>query len=42
MIPPAARTDAEHYADAFSEAYKSAITPDDAIDHIGIIDPATA
>ncbi len=29
--------DAEHYADAFSEAYKSAITPDDAIDHIGII-----
>jgi glutamate dehydrogenase len=29
--------DAEHYAAAFSEAYKSAITPDDAIDHIGII-----
>ena len=29
--------DAEHYADAFSGAYKSAITPDDAIDHIGII-----
>ena len=29
--------DAEHYADAFSEAYKSAITPDDAIDHIAII-----
>jgi glutamate dehydrogenase len=29
--------DAEHYAAAFSGAYKSAITPDDAIDHIGII-----
>jgi glutamate dehydrogenase len=29
--------DAEHYADAFSEAYKSAITPTDAIDHIAII-----
>ncbi len=29
--------DAEHYAAAFSEAYKSAITPDDAIDHIAII-----
>ena len=26
--------DAEHYADAFPEAYKSAVTPDDAIDHI--------
>ncbi|HEV7582090.1 MAG TPA: NAD-glutamate dehydrogenase [Mycobacterium sp.] len=29
--------DAEHYAAAFSEAYKSAITPDDAIEHIAII-----
>jgi glutamate dehydrogenase len=29
--------DAEHYAAAFSEVYKSAITPDDAIDHIAII-----
>jgi glutamate dehydrogenase len=29
--------DAEHYAAAFSEAYKSAITPDDAIDHIAIV-----
>ncbi len=29
--------DAEHYATAFSEAYKSAITPADAIEHIAII-----
>jgi glutamate dehydrogenase len=29
--------DAEHYAAAFSEAYKSAIAPDDAIEHIAII-----
>jgi glutamate dehydrogenase len=29
--------DAEHYANAFSEAYKSAITPADAIEHIAII-----
>jgi glutamate dehydrogenase len=29
--------DAEHYAAAFSEAYKSAIAPDDALEHIAII-----
>ncbi|OBG28045.1 NAD-glutamate dehydrogenase [Mycobacterium sp. 852002-51057_SCH5723018] len=29
--------DAEHYATAFSEVYKQAITPTDAIDHIAII-----
>jgi glutamate dehydrogenase len=29
--------DAEHYAAAFSEAYKQAVTPADAIDHIAII-----
>jgi glutamate dehydrogenase len=29
--------DAEHYAAAFSEAYKQAVTPDDAIEHIGMI-----
>ncbi|WP_261861370.1 NAD-glutamate dehydrogenase, partial [Mycobacterium montefiorense] len=33
--------DAEHYAGAFSEAYKSAITPDDAIDQIAIIKELT-
>jgi glutamate dehydrogenase len=31
------QADAEHYAGAFSEAYKSAITPDDALAHIAII-----
>jgi glutamate dehydrogenase len=31
------QADAEHYATAFSEAYKSAITPADAIDQIAII-----
>ncbi len=31
------QADAEHYATAFSEAYKSAITPADAIEHIAII-----
>ncbi len=29
--------DAEHYASAFPEVYKQAVTPDDAIKHIGII-----
>ncbi|BBX97263.1 NAD-glutamate dehydrogenase [Mycobacterium lacus] len=29
--------DAEHYASAFSEAYKQAVSPTDAIDHIAII-----
>ena len=29
--------DAEHYATAFSEVYKQAVTPDDAIEHIAII-----
>ncbi|BBY25419.1 NAD-glutamate dehydrogenase [Mycobacterium stomatepiae] len=33
--------DAEHYAEAFSEAYKSALTPDDAIGHIAIINELT-
>ncbi len=31
------QADAEHYAPAFSEVYKQAVTPDDAIDHIAII-----
>jgi len=31
------QADAEHYATAFSEAYKSALTPADAIEHIAII-----
>src|SRR6201998_2559071 len=31
------QADAEHYATAFSEAYKSAISPADAIQHIAII-----
>ena len=31
------QADAEHYATAFSEAYKQAVTPADAIDHIAII-----
>jgi glutamate dehydrogenase len=30
--------DAEHYATAFSEVYKQAVTPTDAIEHIAIID----
>jgi glutamate dehydrogenase len=29
--------DVEHYSGAFSEAYKSAISPDDALEHIAII-----
>ncbi|MEZ0350372.1 NAD-glutamate dehydrogenase [Mycobacterium sp. pR1184] len=33
--------DAEHYAGAFSEAYKSAVTPADAIGHINIINELT-
>lgn len=33
--------DAEHYAEAFSEAYKSALTPEDAIGHIAIINELT-
>ncbi|HWF28795.1 MAG TPA: NAD-glutamate dehydrogenase [Mycobacterium sp.] len=33
--------DAEHYAAAFSEAYKQAITPGDAIEHIAIINELT-
>ncbi|CDO89756.1 NAD-glutamate dehydrogenase [Mycobacterium triplex] len=33
--------DAEHYASAFSEGYKSALTPDDAIGHISIIKELT-
>ncbi|MEE6137933.1 NAD-glutamate dehydrogenase [Mycobacterium sp. 050128] len=33
--------DAEHYADAFSETYKSAVTPADAIGHINIINELT-
>jgi glutamate dehydrogenase len=36
-IGTVSHADAEHYAAAFSEAYKSAITPDDAIGHIAII-----
>jgi len=31
------QADAEHYAAAFSEVYKQAVTPADAIDHIAII-----
>ncbi len=31
------QTDAEHYATAFPEVYKQAVSPDDAIDHIAII-----
>ncbi len=31
-------TDVEHYAGAFSEVYKQAFTPDEAIDHIAIIE----
>lgn len=31
------RADAEHYATAFSEVYKQAVTPTDAIEHIAII-----
>ncbi|HWT49393.1 MAG TPA: NAD-glutamate dehydrogenase, partial [Mycobacterium sp.] len=34
---PVGRADAEHYATAFSEVYKQAVTPDDAIEHIAII-----
>lgn len=34
--------DAEHYATAFSEAYKQAVTPADAIEHIAIIDELSA
>lgn len=34
-------SDAEHYADAFPEAYKSALTPADAIGHIAIIKELT-
>ncbi|WP_156685956.1 NAD-glutamate dehydrogenase [Mycobacterium sp. Marseille-P9652] len=30
--------EAEHYAGAFSEVYKQAVTPDEAIDHIAIIE----
>jgi glutamate dehydrogenase len=33
--------DAEHYAAAFSEAYKQAVTPADAIEHIAIINELT-
>lgn len=34
--------DAEHYAGAFSETYKSAIAPDDALEHIAIINGLSA
>ncbi|OIN78022.1 NAD-glutamate dehydrogenase [Mycobacterium malmoense] len=34
--------DAEHYATAFSEAYKQAVTPADAIEHIAIINELSA
>lgn len=34
---PVSHADAEHYAAAFSEVYKQAVTPDDAIAHIAII-----
>ncbi|MEM6107324.1 NAD-glutamate dehydrogenase [Mycobacterium sp. 050272] len=34
--------DAEHYAGAFSEAYKTAVTPADAIGHINIINELTS
>ncbi|WP_343600438.1 NAD-glutamate dehydrogenase [Mycobacterium sp.] len=33
-----AQREADHYATAFSEAYKQAVTPDDAIDDIAIIE----
>ena len=33
----ASQADAEHYATAFSEAYKSAVSPDEAVGHIAII-----
>jgi glutamate dehydrogenase len=33
--------DAEHYATAFSEAYKSAVSPDEAVGHIAIINALT-
>ncbi|OMC08690.1 NAD-glutamate dehydrogenase [Mycobacterium sp. SP-6446] len=36
-----AHADAEHYAAAFSEAYKQAVPPDDAIQHIAIINELT-
>jgi len=32
------QADAEHYATAFPEVYKQAVSPDDAIDHIAIIE----
>ena len=38
---PSRPTDAEHYATAFSEAYKQVVTPADAIDHIAIINELT-
>jgi glutamate dehydrogenase len=34
---PVSHADAEHYAAAFSEVYKQAVTPDDALEHIAII-----
>ncbi|SOX55149.1 NAD-glutamate dehydrogenase [Mycobacterium ahvazicum] len=34
--------DAEHYAGAFSEAYKTAVTPADAIGHVNIINDLTS
>ncbi|MEE6178539.1 NAD-glutamate dehydrogenase [Mycobacterium sp. 050134] len=34
---PVSHADAEHYAAAFSEVYKQAVTPGEAIDHIAII-----
>ncbi|MCV7380530.1 NAD-glutamate dehydrogenase [Mycobacterium alsense] len=34
---PVSHADAEHYASAFSEVYKQAVTPTDAIAHIAII-----
>ena len=34
---PVDHADAEHYAAAFPEVYKQAVTPDDAIEHIAII-----
>lgn len=36
-----AHAEAEHYAAAFSEAYKQAVPPDDAIQHIAIINELT-
>ena len=38
---PSGYADAEHYASAFSEAYKQAVTPADAIDDIAIIEELT-